>query len=149
MSALQAADRHVARGILAYNVRRRGVIIERFREENLITTAGRAADAHLLGGDGAGKTIAEIGFGTSGTTPALGNTTLTGAFTKAIDGITYPAAGHVKAEFHLTVLEANGLAIIEFGLFLLDGTLYARKVRTGAIEKDSDVDLEGSWTVIF
>lgn len=146
---MQTTDHHTARGILAYTVRRRGVVVEVVLDENLIVTSGREADARLLGGDGAGKTLAQIGVGTDGTTPDLGDVGLTNAYLKDLDGITYPAAGSVRAAFHFTTLEANGLAIIEFGLFLADGTLYARKVRAGAIEKDVDVDFEGSWTILF
>ena len=146
---MQASDRHQPRGILAFDVRRRGRVIERVRDENLIVTSGREADALLLGGDAVDKTLATIGFGEGATATDLDDTALTNAFTKAIDGITYPAAGQVRAAFQLTVLEGNGLAIIEFGLFLADGTLYARKVRSGAIEKADDVDITGTWTIIF
>jgi hypothetical protein len=45
--------------------------------------------------------------------------------------------------------EANGKAIMEFGLICTDGTLFARKNRAKAIEKDSDISLEGKWRIIF
>lgn len=148
---MQAHDRFPERvGILEYTVRRRGRVIDHVVDRNLIVTTGREADAHLLGGDVVDRSLAQIGFGESGAAADLDDTGLSvGAYLKDIDAITYPAAGQVRAAFHLTVLEANGLAIIEFGLFLADGTLYARKVRSGAIEKADDVDLSGTWTVVF
>lgn len=147
-----ATDHHHGRpGVLAYTVRRRGQLLVAEDGLNLIVTSGRTADAQRAGGVGGGVgVITQVGFGETATAAAPENTALSGgAFWKAIDGVTYPAAGQVRFAFSLTVLEANGLAIIEFGLRDAAGNLYARKVRSGPIEKDGDVDLEGSWTISF
>lgn len=144
------ADRLPQAGILEYRVRRRGVIVETVLVENLIVNGARDAMARLLGGDGAGKTLDRIGFGTNGAAPVGADDDLTGAFVKALGVKSYPATGKVQWTWTLTTLEGNGLSIREFGLLCTDGTLFSRKTRSaGAIEKDEDVDLEGTWTILF
>ncbi len=144
------SDRLPQAGILEYRVRRNGIVVEAVLEENLIVNGARDAMALLLGGDGAGKTLDRIGFGTNGAAPAGADTELTGAFVKALGVKTYPATGKIQWTWTLTNLEANGLSIREFGLLCTDDTLFSRKIRSsGAIEKDSDVDLEGTWTILF
>jgi hypothetical protein len=90
-----------------------------------------------------------IGFGTNGTTPVAGNTGLTGAFTKAIDTVTFPAINQVQFNFSLLSGENNGMAILEMGLITGDGSLYARRVRAGVLSKASDISLTGSWLITF
>lgn len=135
--------------MFALDVFRRGQLIERVREKNLVVDAGKAPMARLLGGTVTGNSVTTIGFGTSGTTPALGNTALTGAFTKALGTIDYPVAGQVRFAFSLLTSEANGLAILEFGLFTGAGALFARKTRTTALNKDVDLSLTGTWIITF
>lgn len=136
------------RGTLHVRIFRRGELIDEFEEHNLILAAARDAHARLIGGAGSGKTIARIGFGTAGGGPSPDDTTLTGAYEKAVDGVSYPAAGQAVFGWSLATSEANGKAIREFGLICSDGTLYSRKVR-GVIEKESDISLSGTWTIIF
>jgi hypothetical protein len=38
---------------------------------------------------------------------------------------------------------------MEFGLLCADGTLFARRTRTKPINKESDISLSGSWTIIY
>jgi hypothetical protein len=143
-------DRLPQTGILDYTVRRRGRVIEVVHEKNLIVNGARNAMAQLLGGDGAGKTINRIGFGSNGTAPVGTDTVLTGAFVKLLGVKTYPGIGMVRWAWSLATTEANGLSIGEFGLFCTDDTLLSRKNRArGAIEKDLDVDLDGTWTILF
>ena len=137
------------RGVLKVNVYKAGVLIDSWEDHNLIVNGAKIAAAHFFGGDGTDKEIAEIGFGTSGTAAAVTDTALTNPFTKDIDSIAYPADGQVKALWTLAESEDNGVAIMEFGLFAEDGTLLARKVRTTAINKESDISLDGSWTFVF
>src|ERR1035437_6899325 len=103
-------------GRFSLDIFRRGDLIEHFEDNNLLVDRGRTNVVQLLGGDGASLNIATIGFGTSGTAPAAGNTTLTGAFTKALDSHSYPSATSVQFNFTLATTEANGLSIMEFGL---------------------------------
>lgn len=137
------------RGVFELEVYRRGELIERWEDRNLIVNGAKTALASLLGGAVSGNSIATIGFGTSGTAPAVGNTALTSAYSKAVGAITYPAAGSVRFAFSLGSTEANGKAILEFGLFTGAGVLFARKTRSTAINKESDLTLAGGWTITF
>lgn len=130
-------------------VYRRGILIEDYREHNLIVNGARAVMAHLISGDGSGKPINRISFGTNGAAPSPSNTSITSPFNKAVISFSYPATGQVQINWNLLVGEANGKAIMEFGLLCSDGTLFARKNRAKAIEKDSDISLEGQWIITF
>lgn len=136
-------------GIFRLKVFRRGLLIEEMDEPNLVVDLAKTGLARMLGSDLTNRPITQIGFGTSGTAPAAGNTSLTGAYMKNHDGATFPAAGQVTFAFSLASGEANGMAILEFGLFTANSTLYARKVRTTALNKEADITLSGSWTLAF
>ncbi len=137
------------RGRFHLEIRRSGQLIEVIDEENLIVDVSKYLHAQLLGGAVTNNSVTTIGFGTNLTTPAAGNTTLTGAFTKAVDGVTYPATNEVCFAFSLLSTEANGIAIGEFGLLTGGGSLYARKVRAAALPKESDLSLSGTWIIEF
>lgn len=136
-------------GLFVLQVWRRGVLIDTWAQRNLIVDGAKALHARLLGGDVTNRSITRIGFGTSGTAPAGGNTGLTGGYIKALDGVSYPTAGSVQFNWSLLTGEANGMAILEFGLFSAGSTLYARKTRAAALNKDSDLALSGTWTITF
>lgn len=136
-------------GLFVLNVYRRGELIDRFEEKNLIVDNYKQTHAHLLGGDVANRSVSQFGVGTSGVAPAGGNTTLTGGYTKNLDSVIYPASNQVQFDFSLGSTEANGMAILEFGLFTTAGTLYARKVRATALNKDTDISFTGTWTISF
>lgn len=136
-------------GEFRLDVLRRGVLLERTAEPNLVVDNFKLIHARLLGGSVTGRSVATFGVGTSGTTPAGANTALTSAFTKALDSVSYPATNQVAFNFSLLATEANGKAILEFGLFTGDGTLYARKVRASALNKESDISFTGSWVITF
>ena len=128
---------------------RLGRLVEVVDEPNLVVVGSKTCLSRLIGGAFTGKAITTIGFGTSGTAPAAGNTALTGAFTKAVDSVSYPGSNQVRFAFSLSTSEANGMAILEFGLLTGDGTLFARKVRASAFNKDSDLSVSGTWTLTF
>jgi hypothetical protein len=136
-------------GIFMLQVFKNGDLVEVFEEKNLIVDNSKQIHARLLGGSVSGQSVATIGFGTSGTAPVVGNTALTGAFTKAVDSVTYPLTNQVTFNFSLGSGENNGMAILEFGLITAGGALYARKVRSTALNKASDISLSGSWTITF
>jgi uncharacterized protein YdhG (YjbR/CyaY superfamily) len=81
----------------------------------------------------------------------MGDTQLTNAYDRDISGYSFPASNEVRFDWELPVDEDNGKAIVEFGLLTADGTLFARKVRKGGlpIYKESDISIEGTWTIIF
>lgn len=125
-----------------------GLLVDYWKDENLIVSGAREMLARLISGDGAGDSIAHIGFGT-GSAPATPNDTgLTAAHWRPLSGHSYPAPGKVQFSFALSTTEANGLTIREFGLRTSSGALFSRKVR-GGIEKNNDISLEGTWTITF
>lgn len=136
-------------GELFYEVRRRGQVIERVREKNLIVDNSKDLHAKLIGGTFLNKNVTQFGVGTNGAAPVGGNAALTGGFLKAFDGITFPANGQVQFAFSLASGEANGMAILEFGLLTANNTLYARRVRASALNKDTDISLAGNWIITF
>jgi hypothetical protein len=137
------------RGEFQLRVYRGGDLVEEWVEKNLIVDGSKFALAHLLGGDVTGNSVKQIAFGTSGTAPASGNTSITNSYPKLIDSVTYPASNQVSFNFSLGTGEANGKAIMEFGLLTEVGTLFARKVRVSALNKESDISLSGSWIISF
>jgi hypothetical protein len=138
------------RGDFTLRVLRHGKVEEIIEEKNLVVDLANTTLAHLIGGDVTNRSVTQIAFGTNGTAPAGGNTSMTDPFTKDVDVVSYPAAGQVQFDFSLLTSEANGKAIAEFGLLTEGGTLFARKHRSaGALIKDSDLSLEGSWLITF
>jgi len=143
---MRVTDDLVLRGELEVGVHRNGLLVDWWRDSNLILEGAREMLAQLIAGDGSGQSVAEIGFGTNGDAPAPGDTSLTGAHWRAVSGHSYPAAGKVQFDFVLSSTEANGMTIREFGLRTSAGTLFSRKAR-GAIEKTDDISLSGTWTI--
>jgi hypothetical protein len=121
-------------------VYQRGKLIEEYEDHNLIVDGARSVMARLIAGEVEGQSITHIALGTNGATPTPDDTEITEAFP------THPPAG-----WNLLVSEANGLAIIEFGLLCGDGTLFARKIREKPlpIYKEDDISVDGQWTIIF
>ena len=70
------------------------------------------------------------------------------AYMREIGAHTYPEDGHVAFHFTFSYGDANGLGICEFGLVSEDGTMFSRKTR-GLIEKDEELAIDGTWTIIF
>lgn len=136
-------------GHFVLDVFRDGVQVDRVDEPNLVVDLSKTALSRLLGGDVTNRSVTTIGFGTNGTAPVAGNTELTGAFSKAIDSVSYPSANSVMFSFSLASGENNGMAIMEFGLLTAGGALFARKVRASALNKGSDISLSGTWTITF
>lgn len=146
---LSFQDENPVKGCLELKIYRKGELIEDYCEENLVVDGGRNIQARLLGGE-AGLNVTHISFGSNGTAPAPDDVDITDAFTKAVAAATYPTNTQVRFGFNLTEAEANGLSIREFGLICADETLYARRTRGGkVIDKDSDLSIEGQWTIFF
>lgn len=125
-----------------------GDILERYEDLNLVVNNGRSAVMTLLGSASSAKQITKLSVGTNGTAPNGSDTAITGAFTKALGAVTYPTVSSVRFDWTLGAGEANGIAIREFGLLCTDNTLFARKVRE-LINKNSDIILNGYWTISF
>lgn len=117
---------------------------------NLVVTAGKGVLASLLRLGGS-SVVNGIAFGTSSVAPALGDTSIAGAFTKAITSSSNPATNQVQFNWSLEYAENNGMNIRELGL-IVDrtgtNTLFARIV-TDSIVKTNVLRLEGSWKITF
>lgn len=137
------------RGDFSLNIFRKGELIEVYEDLNIVVDLSKQQLARLIGGDVTNRSLTKIGFGTSNTAPAAGNTALTDAYVKLLGSVTYPTTNSVEYAFTLGTTEANGKAIIEFGLYTAGDVLFARKVRGGVILKDSDLSLAGSWRITF
>lgn len=136
-------------GELAVQVFRLGLLVDSWVEKNLIVTLSKPTLARLLGLADTNKKVSQIGFGIGTSPPNVGNTALTSAFIKNTGTATYPVSGQVQFPFTLLTSEANGKAITEFGLFTTDTTLFSRRVRGSAINKDNTISLTGTWTITF
>jgi hypothetical protein len=152
-SLVRFQDRQAMCGILEYKVYRHqgGVkeLIDEFKDENLIVNGARNQMARLIAGNFTNRNITKISFGTNGSAPTVDDTIITNAFTKNVTGFTYPAMGKVTVSWNLLTSEDNGQAIREFGLVCADNTLFSRRVRANPIYKESDISIEGQWTIIF
>jgi hypothetical protein len=148
-SAMRFADRPRMKGILKYTVFKNDVPLETVEDHNLIVNVAREQMAHLIAGDEENRQIAKIAFGTSGITPVVSDTAITNPFIKNIISHTYPEQGQVCFNWELLVTEDNGMAILEFGLLTEDGGLFSRRIRENPIYKESDISIEGQWTIIF
>jgi hypothetical protein len=137
------------KGILRYTVFKNGVPIEEAEDKNLIVTRARVQMAHLAAGDFTGRNIKKIAFGTNGNPPLLADEQITNAFTKDITGHSFPADGQVQFNWNLNADEANGLAIMEFGLLTAGLVLFSRRIRENPLNKEADISLEGQWILVF
>ena len=144
---------------------RNGNVVYTHQDLNLVVTQSKTILALLLAGDTT-KAVTKIAFGQDSMSPAPDNETISGvqtislavgnnisgpdivALVKSLDGAVHSALGQVIFQWSLDYEEANGLNISEFGLLSTDQHLFARKTR-GAILKQSDLAMEGSWKIIF
>lgn len=125
-----------------------GDVIEHYEDKNLVVNNGRQIVMQLLGSANLNKRLSRLAVGTNGTAPVGTNTAITGAYTKNLGTVTYPTISSVRFDWTLGAGEANGIAIREFGILSTDNTLFARKVRE-VINKNSDIILNGNWTISF
>jgi hypothetical protein len=137
------------RGIFEMTVYKSGMPIEKVFDDNLIVNIAKEQMAHLVSGETPGRFITQIAFGTNNADPAPADTVITGQWSKLILGHSFPENGRVRFDWLLGVTENNGMAIREFGLLTGDGRLFARKTRMNPINKESDISIEGNWTIIF
>jgi len=147
-NCMNISEKTTFKGALHIKIFRRGELIEEQTYENMVVNGARTTMAMLLGGDGLGKTVNRVGFGTNGINAAPEDTALTDGYTTLLDAATYPEPGKVCFAWSLAGEEANDMIIREFGLLSEDGTLFARKVRA-PIEKTPDICLSGAWTITF
>lgn len=134
-------------GLICFDVKKRGKIIEHYEDHNLIVTLGRQRMAELLAGISS-ATVTQIGVGTGGTAATVDDAGLTDAVLIPITSAT--AEGKVaRFNFVIDQATANGLKIKEFGLFCSDGAMFSHRTRTGVIEKADDIEIDGYWEIRF
>lgn len=150
MSLIQAIETTKPRqGFLSYKVFIRGRLVEVVDDRNLLVDNSKTILAHLIAGDTTNRIVTKIGFGTNGTAPVGGDTALTDLYSRAIGTITYPTSASVQFAWQLDTSEANGLAIMEFGLVTANDALFSRRTRATALNKTSDMSLTGTWRINF
>ena len=140
---------HAPRGHFRMWAWRHGILVAEDDDPNVIVDLAKEQMARLIGGDVTNRSVTQIGIGT-GTGAALpSNTSLTNSFVRAVTGVTYPNTNQVRFSWTIDANEGNGRAVTEFGLFTAGSILFARRVRSGAIQKESDLTLTGTWTITF
>lgn len=120
-------------------------------KKNLVVNGGKGVMATLLRLGTSSLIINGIAFGTSSVAPALGDTAITGAFTKATASSSNPTTNSVQWDWTLETSENNGMNIREIGLIsdrTGTPTLFSRIV-TESIVKTSSLRLEGTWKLTF
>ena len=145
----QQLEKLQIRGFFELKVYRNGTLIESFFGENKIVNGAYIQLGHLMTGDVDGRSITSIAFGTNGTAPTIVDAEITNQFAKSISGyaVSEEIIGLVQIKWDLGITENNGMAIREFGLQTKDETLFARITRETPLHKESDISLEGTWTI--
>jgi hypothetical protein len=105
--------------------------------------------ARLIAGDAEGRPMLSIAFGANGAASTADDADIANAFVKNLDGTGCPEVGQSRFAWSLSTSETNALAIMEFGLLTADGALFCRRTRPTPVNKESDISLEGTWTIIF
>ena len=143
-------ERVTPRGMFLLRVYKQGLLIETYEDHNLIVNWTRDAFARLLSGsfDGADLEITHIAVGTNGTPPVGANTDITDPYLKPVV-VTHPAPGKAKIHWTLGYNECQGMAIHEFGLITVNGSLFARKTRESPLHKAGDISIDGEWLIEF
>jgi hypothetical protein len=146
---MQIRDTVAMRGEFRCRVCKNGKIAEEFGDHNMIVDDARMQMAHLVAEPTDGRRVRFIAFGTNGDAATPDDTAITDPVVKEIGSFEFPENGQVRFNWTLGKTEANGKAIMEFGLICGNGELFARYVRQQPLNKDSDFSLEGDWTIVF
>lgn len=122
-------------------------LLARDAGDNLILNGARSSVVRQLGTGGTDRKVTHIGFGSRGDAPILSDAGLADEYRRLIVDVDYPQPAQVRFSWTLRDDEANGLAIMEFGLYTSDGTLFSRKVRGAPIHKTDAIYLTGDWLI--
>lgn len=135
---------------------RDGKVVQTIERDNIVTTAGKNAIAALLNSASAGTSlVTHMGFGTSSTAVAVGDTALGtemsgSGYARAAVTRSNPVGNQIQYVATLTNISAV-TTIQEAGLFsaATGGTLVAH-VLTGAVQLQTTADsLQLTWQVNF
>ena len=125
-----------------------------YRTPNVIVFDARITMAHLLVGDSVSTyKIGFIAVGQNSTAPQRSDTALVQqVIQQPIEPYDFPGGDIGQVEITATLdftSEANGSTLREAGLFSANGTrMFARQIH-GAIVKDSSIQLQYIWRIIF
>jgi hypothetical protein len=123
------------------------ILISTYDDSNLITISGLQLITYLLVGHPGNNRISKVGVG-DGTNPThKTDIGLTNAFIKPIDTYSYIKNNVIEYTISMDTGDANGLFISEFGLYSGDEVLFSRRLQSPVIPKESDIIIEGTWTV--
>lgn len=137
-------------GRLRIRVYENDKLIQDWTSKNMTVNGGLDNACGLLAGDvAAGFPISDYKAGTNGTAPALPDANITGAFSKAIAGYSYPATAQVNFNFTMEKLENNGMTIAEWGLFNSNGVMCCRVIEAPPILKVITLKLVGDWLITY
>ena len=125
-----------------------GDVLWTVNENNLVVTSGREALAMLLAAANGDKQVTQISFANEYGSEDKTITGFTQSYVKNIDGFEFPENTAVKFNWSLGYSEFNTNDITNYGLFTVDSTLFAMKVRP-KITKDEYMSLNGSWTILL
>ena len=140
--------------LLIKSIDRTGKVIHVYKTPNVITFDARIVMSHLLVGDQVNTyRIGFIGVGTSNPAPQRSDTALiTEVHQQIIEPYDFPDGDTGQVEITATLdftSPANGNTLREAGLISANGiTLFARQVH-GDIFKDSGIQLQYIWRIIF
>jgi hypothetical protein len=129
------------------NIGGRKVRIGGFDDDNKITLSGKQVMAFLITGEPGNHVISKFGVGEGTSFPDDYDTGLTNGFIRELVGYRFLEDTVVQWDFRIDADEAVGLNVGEFALYSADEQLFARKIRTPVIAKDSSMILSGQWTV--
>ena len=125
-----------------------GMIIKSFHDHNLVVDTGRLRVAELVAGKKPGMHITQIGVGSGSETEKASDTSLTDQIIFPLTGTTLEGRD-ARFDFLIDNGDANGTNIQEFGLFCADNVMFSHRVRSGKIEKESDIQIKGYWVLHF
>lgn len=133
-------------GHLRIIARRNGAVVLDVMEPNLVLDGSAEIVCRALGG---ATTINYIGIGNGSAPPNVSQTGLSGdGFNAEITAVSYPEAGQVRFVAHVAEEDANDLGgITEFVLFSGDLAAYSRRVRSPAVPKTNEIELDIEWTL--
>jgi hypothetical protein len=123
------------------------ILIACYDSDNLITISGLQLVTFLLSGEPGNNKVTKVGVGDGSWPTHKSDVGLSNAYIKDIDYYTFDAENVINYKISMDTGDGNGLDISEFGLYSGDEQLFARRIQTPVIPKDSDIIIEGNWTV--
>lgn len=127
---------------------RNGNLVACHSADNLILNNAGTLLASLLATGNTDNILTSIGFGTGTAVATPADDSLTNPTVVDLVSADLSVAGQVTFTYQLGYAEGNGKVITERALQAFDGTLFSRVVRP-AIQKESDLAIEGEWTIQF